>query len=152
MKKLTLVCLCLLAVAACGPQQANVTPQAAVAHYGADIVQGLTTYQSFLIKATEGPTPTLTVEQAKPRMDEVRKGLAAAQRLSTLLKSYDSLTTTQEKQAIVPQIQEALNALATLGLDAATLPAQLVNEGTRLANNVASIIAAAKVAISSGGL
>ncbi len=50
------------------------------------------------------------------------------------------------------QVQAALTALSTLGLDAATLPAQLVAEGTRLVTNVNSIIATAKAAVATGGM
>lgn len=137
---------------ACGPQAVNVTPQAAVAHYGADIVSGLLAYQRLIVTATEATPPVLTVAQATPQMDKIRAGLTQAEALSTLLKQYDALTAGAAKSALVPQIQAALTALSTLGLDAATLPAALVAQGTQLVSSVNTLIASAKAAVVTGGL
>lgn len=137
---------------ACGPQQANVTPQAAIAHYGSDIVSGLLAYQKIIVAATEATPPVLTVAQATPQMDKIRTGLTRANTLSGLLKQYDALTTPTAKAGLVPQIQAALTALSTLGLDAATLPAQLVAEGTKLVTNVNNLVATTKAAIATGGM
>ena len=153
MKTLALALLLPLFVVGCGPQNVNVTPQAAVAHYASDLATALTTYQALIVKATEGPTPLLTVAQAQPQMDKIRQGLDQGQRLATLLRQYDALAPgSTEKTTVAAQVQAALTALSTLGLDAATLPAQLVAEGTRLVTNVNSIIANAKAAVATGGM
>lgn len=144
--------IALVTLPACGPQNPNVTPQASVAHYATDVLQGLTAYQALLVKATEGPNAPMTVEQAKPQMDKIREGLVQAQKLSGLLKSYDTLTTPTARQGVLPQIQAALTSLSTLGLDAAALPAQLLQEGVKLVNNVSSLVASAKAAIATGGM
>lgn len=148
----SLLVFTLVVFPACGPQNANVTPQAAVAHYGSDILTGINTYQAFLVKVTEGPMPVLSVEAAKPRMDEIRKGLTEAQKLSELLKRYDALSTLAEKKTIIGQIQASLSALSALGLDAATLPAQIVAEGTKIVGNINSLIASTRAAVAAGGM
>lgn len=160
MKRLITVLIVGLGVAAglvmltgCGPQNVNVTPQAAVAHYATDVVSGLTAYQALIVKATEGTPPLLTVAQATPRMNEIRKGLNGGQQLATLLRQYDALAPgSAERQPLIAQIQAALTALSTLGLEPATLPAAIVGEGTRLVSNVQSIIANARAAVAAGGM
>lgn len=153
MKTLAFALLLPLFVVGCGPQNANVTPQAAVAHYASDLASALTAYQAMIVKATQGTPPILTTAQAQPQMDKIRTGLDKGQQLATLLRQYDALAPgSADKKAVATQVQAALTALSTLGLDAATLPAQLVAEGTRLVTNVNSIIATAKAAVATGGM
>ena len=124
-------------------------PQATIAHYGADILAGITGYQSLLVKATEGPTPLMTVEKAKPQMDAIRTKLDQAQKLSDLLKAYDTATGAA-KTDLVSQINAALSALQVLGVDPTSLPAQLVAEGQKLVANVVNLVNQTKAAIAAG--
>jgi hypothetical protein len=153
MKTLALALLMPLLFVGCGPKNVNVTPQATVAHYASDIAQALTTYQALVVKATQGMPPLMTVAQAQPRMDEIRKGLDAGQRLATMLRQYDALAPGDSTRGgVASQIQAALTALSTLGLAPATLPAAIVAEGTRLVANINTVIANAKAALATGGM
>lgn len=141
-----------LPVTACGPQNANVQPQASIAHYGTDVVNGVSLFQDLIIKASTGPTPIMTTAQAKPYMDKILAFAETAQKLSVALKEYDALTAGVEKQAKAKQVQTILAALGGLGSLANGLPAGIASEAAKLVGNVTDAVASVRSAVAAASL
>lgn len=141
-----------LILLACGPQNVNVTPQAQVAHYGTETVSAINALQSFVVQASAGTAPALSVGAATPIMDKIRTALLDAQKLSTALKEYDALTTVLSRQDKAKQIQTILDALQGISTISAALPSGLAAEGTRLVGNVSTTISSTRTALAGAKL
>lgn len=127
-----------LTTVACAHAPANTTPQAAVAHYGTDLINGVNAVRQAVIAATDATPPILTAEKATPVMDNLRKANTYAQDLSGLLKMYDAATTVTAKADLSVKIQSVLSAItAAVGMASGNdMPSQLLSQTTSLVANV----------------
>jgi hypothetical protein len=149
-RRLAPIIVAVLVLSSCaGNAPPNVTPQAQVAHAGAQILTDVTAFQQFIIQASSGPTPVLPVKAALPIMDAIRGALLTAQQLSAALKVYDAAVPGAEKQGAAARVQQLLDGLSQSGLTslAASLPPSLLVEGTQLAGNVAATVATVRASL-----
>lgn len=134
----------------CGPKNANVTPQAAVAHYGTDVLTAVQVTQKATIAASDAHT--ITVDQAKPVMDQILKVITAADKLSAALKVYDAATGGARTTAKSDVLQLANALLTAVQTGFTNVPPALGTEIQRLITNVTSGISQIKLALSAGGV
>lgn len=139
---LVMAYLAVLMTSGCAKTPPNTTPQAQVAHYGTEIVQGVNTIRAAVIAATDATPPVLTVDKATPIMDNLRKAQEAAAQLSPALKAYDIATSGPERQTLGAKIAGLLNAISAAVATAGTgdLPPNLLAQTTQLIANVATTI------------
>lgn len=130
------------------------TPQASIAHYGTDIVNGVGLFQDLIIRSSTGPKPIMTTAQAKPYMDKILVVAGEGQKLSAALKEYDALTAGVARQAKAQQIQTILTAIAASGVSAwaDNLPSSVATEGAKLVSNITTAIAQVKAALAGSTL
>lgn len=142
------LCLIALSISACAKQNPNTTPQAAVAHYGTDILTGVNAVRNAVIAATDASPAMLTVERATPIMNDLRKAQDLAAQLSVQLKAYDAATTAPDRQNLGSKIAALLNGInaAVASAGANDLPPSLLSQTTQLMANVATTINALRAA------
>jgi hypothetical protein len=137
-------------VVSCRHAPPNTTPQAAVAHYGTDVVAGVKEIQGAVIAATDATPPMLTVQQATPIMNTVRTALDRASDLSAALKAYDAASSIADKQNLSGRIEGLVQAITTAMSRLATgagAPPQLAQQLAGLASNVTGTLATIKTAL-----
>jgi hypothetical protein len=132
----------ILSTGGCLHAAPNTTPQAAVAHYGTDIVQGINAVRAAVTTATESTPPVLTVERATPVMDKLRQAQEQAAQLSIQLKAYDAATTPVDRQNIGQKIQALLNSItaAVAAAGAGDMPQALLAQTSQLVTNVMATV------------
>lgn len=139
-------------IAACGPQDPTTapTPQARVAHYGADVVAAVTSVQKLVNDSTRAGV--LPVDVAERVTDANEKLVPAGAKLSELLKQYDAVSTLDARRLTEAQIQLAISAFnQTLG-DALNVKVEgaVAGQIVALYGNAVKIVAALQGEIAKG--
>lgn len=140
--------MCLMV--ACGPQNANVTPQSRIAHYGAEVTDAVTQVQTTVNESTKSGLlpvgPATQITNVNQRLHD------AGAKLSDLLKQYDAATTLDARELTEAQIELVLSTFnQTIGeAIGIKVEGEVATQLTQLYGNVLKVVAAVQGELAKG--
>jgi hypothetical protein len=118
------------------------TPQAKIAHYGADVLEAVRTGQETVIAANKSQPTVMTDEATRATLDRIKALTETGTKFRDALIAYDAATTLDfraQKAAEVKALIEQVNTLAAAAFKAPTLPSALVEQLAQFAVNIVTL-------------
>lgn len=154
----TFLAILLITAAACSGTasctqnpSATVTPQAKIAHYGADTLNAITIVQKTVTQAMDAKT--IPLETARQITTVVEAITEKARSLGEALKVYDAATTLADRTKAAGDVQQQVAAISSLlsqGLGAVKIDNQTGAEIVKLLSNVVALVANVSTEVAKG--